>query len=135
MISLPALDALLNMTAATLLLGGYVAIRRGKQQVHRRLMLGACACSVLFLVTYLVHHARVGSVRFAGTGMLRALYFAVLLPHTVLAAAVVPLAAVTLIRALRGRFNGHKAMARITLPVWLFVSFSGVVVYWMLYRL
>src|SRR5512145_2510909 len=100
MISLPALDALLNMTAATLLLGGYVAIRRGEQQVHRRLMLGACACSVLFLVTYLVHHARVGSVRFAGTGILRALYFAVLLPHTVLAAAVVPLAAVTLIRAL-----------------------------------
>jgi putative membrane protein len=135
MISLPALNALLNMTAATLLLGGYIAIRRGAQQIHRRLMLSACACSVLFLVTYLVHHARVGSVRFAGTGILRALYFAVLLPHTVLAAAVVPLAMVTLFRALRGRFDAHKAMARITLPVWLFVSFSGVVVYWMLYRL
>lgn len=135
MISLPALNALLNMTAATLLLGGYVAIRRGARQIHRRLMLGACACSVLFLVTYLVHHARVGSVRFGGTGILRSLYFAVLLPHTVLAAAVVPLAMVTLFRALRGRFVAHKAMARTTLPVWLFVSFSGVVVYWMLYQL
>jgi len=135
MINLPALNAFLNLTAASLLLGGYVAIRRGARQLHRRLMLGACACSLLFLVTYLVHHARVGSVRFSGTGKLRAIYFAVLLPHTVLAAAVVPLAIVTLFRAMRGRFDSHKAMARITLPIWLFVSFSGVVVYWMLYRL
>ena len=135
MLALPSLNALLNSTATALLVGGYVAIRRGARQTHRLLMLGACVCSAMFLVSYLVHHARVGSVPFTGTGPLRTVYFAVLIPHTLLAAVVVPLVIWTLARALRGSFAAHKAIARVTLPIWLFVSVSGVVVYWMLYRL
>lgn len=131
---LPSINACLNATAATLLLFGYVAIRRGRRAAHQRLMLAAFACSTLFLTGYVIHHARVGSVRFAGGGLMRGLYFAILVPHTVLAVAVVPLALLTLTSALRGQFGTHRNRARLTLPVWLFVSASGVAVYLMLYH-
>ena len=98
-------------------------------------MLAAFACSVAFLVSYLIYHAQAGSVRFPGTGAVRTLYLAILLTHTVLAAAVPFLALITLTRALRQRFAAHRAIARWTLPIWLYVSLTGVVVYWMLYRM
>lgn len=132
---LPVLNAVLNATAAVLLVTGFALIRRGRKQAHRRVMLAAFAVSIVFLTSYLVYHAQVGSVRFRGTGALRAAYLTILLTHTVLAAAVPPLAVVTLSRALRGRFDRHRAIARYALPVWLYVSVTGVVVYWMLYRL
>jgi uncharacterized membrane protein YozB (DUF420 family) len=132
---LPTLNALLNATAALLLLAGWWLIRRKKRDAHRRVMLAAVATSVLFLASYLVYHFDVGSVRFQGHGAVRAAYLAILLSHTVLAAAIVPMVLVTLARALRGRFEAHRAIARYTLPVWIWVSVSGVVVYWMLYRL
>jgi uncharacterized membrane protein YozB (DUF420 family) len=132
---LPTLNALLNATAALLLLAGWWLIRRKKRDAHRRVMLAAVATSVLFLASYLVYHFDVGSVRFQGHGAVRVAYLAILLSHTVLAAAIVPMVVVTLARALRGRFEAHRAIARYTLPVWIWVSVSGVVVYWMLYRL
>ena len=132
---LPALNALLNTTAAALLAWGWTLIRRGHREKHRRVMLAAFATSVLFLASYLVYHAQAGSVRFQKTGPIRTVYLTILLTHTVLAAAVAPLALVTLTRALKGRFESHRAIARWTLPVWLYVSVTGVVVYLMLYRL
>ena len=132
---LPTLNALLNATAALLLLAGWWLIRRKRSDAHRRVMLAAVSTSVLFLASYLVYHYEVGSVRFQGQGAVRAAYLAILLSHTVLAAAIVPMVLVTLARALRGRFEAHRAIARYTLPVWIWVSVSGVVVYWMLYRL
>lgn len=132
---LPTVNACLNASAAALLVWGWVMIRQGRKRAHRRAMLGAFTFSLLFLVSYLVYHAQAGSVRFQGTGTIRTVYFAVLLTHTVLAAAVPPLAVVTLSRALRGRFDPHRRIARWTLPIWLYVSVTGVVVYLMLYRL
>lgn len=132
---LPTLNAALNATAAALLLAGYLAIRRGRRETHRRLMMAALACSVLFLASYLVYHAHVGSVRFARTGAVRTLYLSILLTHTVLAATVPVLAVVTVMRARRGDFARHRRIARLTLPVWAYVSVTGVVIYWMLYRL
>ncbi len=132
---LPTLNAALNTASALLLLTGWWLIRHGRRDAHRRAMLLAVATSTLFLVSYLAYHFEVGSVRFTGQGPIRTVYFAILLGHTVLAAAIVPLVLVTLRRALRGRFEAHRALARITLPLWLWVSVSGVVVYWMLYRL
>lgn len=98
-------------------------------------MLGALACSALFLTSYLVYHAQVGSVRFTGESAIRTVYFAILISHTVLAVVIVPLVLTTVIRALKGRFSAHRALARYALPLWGWVSLSGVVVYWMLYRL
>jgi uncharacterized membrane protein YozB (DUF420 family) len=98
-------------------------------------MLAAVASSTLFLVSYLVYHAQVGSVRFQGTGALRTAYFGILISHTLLAAAIVPLVITTLRRALRGSFDAHRRIARVTLPLWAYVSVTGVVIYWMLYRL
>lgn len=132
---LPALNALLNATSALLLVVGWLLIRAGRRQAHRRVMLGALAVSAAFLASYLVYHFQVGSVRFQGTGAARTLYFAILISHTLLAAAVPILALVTLSRALRRRFDRHRAIARWTLPIWLYVSVTGVVVYWMLYRM
>lgn len=133
--ALPTVNAVLNGAAAVLLATGYRMIRRGRREAHRRLMLAAFSVSVLFLVSYLVYHYEVGSVRFTGTGPIRTVYFTILISHTVLAAAVPPLAVVTLWRALKGRLEAHRRIARLTLPVWLYVSASGVAVYWMLYRL
>ena len=132
---LPTLNAGLNAASFALLLVGFWLIRRGRREAHRKAMLLALATSAAFLVSYLVYHAQVGSVRFAGQGPVRTLYFTVLISHTVLAAAIVPLVLLTAARALRGRFEAHRAMARVTLPLWLWVSASGVAVYWMLYRL
>lgn len=132
---LPDFNALMNLLAATALVLGWVAIRRGRRDTHRALMLAAVGASVLFLAGYLVHHARVGSVPYRGTGMLRIVYYSVLIPHAILAAATLPLVAVTLTRALRERFDAHRRLARWTLPIWLYVSVTGVIVYLMLYRL
>ena len=118
-----------------MLVTGFALIRRRRVVAHRKVMLAAFACSVLFLASYLVYHAQVGSVRFPGTGAVRTVYFTLLASHTVLAAAVPFLAVVTLWRALGGRFARHRAIARWTLPIWLYVSVTGVVVYWMLYRM
>jgi uncharacterized membrane protein YozB (DUF420 family) len=132
---LPAANALLNALSAMLLLAGYLLIRAHRTAAHRIAMLGAVASSTLFLASYLYYHAHVGSVRFTGQGPLRTVYFFILGTHTVLAAAIVPLVLVTLQRALRGRFDRHRRIARITLPLWAYVSVTGVVIYWMLYRL
>ncbi len=131
---LPTLNALLNATSAALLVAGWLLIRAGRRAAHRRVMTSALACSTLFLVSYLVYHARVGTVRFAGTGTARTVYLAILLSHTLLAAAVAPLAVTVFVLARRGRFDRHRRLARWTLPVWLYVSLTGVAVYLMLYR-
>lgn len=132
---LPAVNAALNCTAAALLAAGYACIRRGRVDLHRRCMVAAFAASALFLASYLVYHAQAGSRPFLGEGPVRVVYFTVLISHIILAAAVLPLAVVTLRRGLRRDDARHAALARWTLPVWLYVSVTGVVVYWMLYRL
>jgi uncharacterized membrane protein YozB (DUF420 family) len=132
---LPTVNAVLNGTAAALLITGFFLIRSGNREAHRRAMTAAFACSVLFLVSYLVYHFEVGSVRFEGTGIIRTAYLAILLTHTLLAAVVPFLAVVTLALARRGRFETHKKLARVTLPIWLYVSVTGVVIYLMLYRM
>ena len=134
-LDLPAWNAFLNATSALLLAGGYLAIRSGRREVHRRLMLAAVACSALFLASYLVYHFNVGSVPFRKPGLIRTVYLAILLTHTLLAATIVPLVIVTLRRALGGRFDAHRRIARRTLPLWAYVSVTGVLIYWMLYRL
>lgn len=131
---LPTLNAALNASAVVAMVLGYRAIRRRRVGVHRACMLSAVGLSALFLVSYLVYHAQVGSRPYGGTGWMRGAYFAILLSHTVLAAAIVPLVALTLGRALRGRFDRHVRLARWTLPLWLYVSVTGVVVYLMLYH-
>jgi uncharacterized membrane protein YozB (DUF420 family) len=130
---LPTVNAILNASAAVLLVTGYVFVRRGRIRAHRACMIGAFALSTLFLVSYLTYHAQVGSKRYEGTGPVRTLYLGILLTHTILAALVPPLAIVTLWRALRERFDRHVRIARWTLPIWLYVSVTGVVVYAMLY--
>lgn len=132
---LPAVNASLNAVAAVLLAVGYGCIRRGRVDLHRRCMLAAFATSALFLASYLVYHAQAGSRPFTGEGPIRVVYFTVLVSHVVLAAAILPLAVVTLRRGLRRDDARHAALARWTLPIWLYVSVTGVVVYWMLYRL
>ncbi|HZB25630.1 MAG TPA: DUF420 domain-containing protein [Vicinamibacterales bacterium] len=131
---LPAINATLNGVAALLLLAGYREIRRGRMARHRAAMIAACAASTLFLVSYVVYHAQAGSRPFTGTGPVRIVYFAILISHVILAAAILPLALVTLLRALRGQFVRHAALARWTLPIWLYVSVTGVLVYFMLYQ-
>lgn len=132
---LPALNATLNAAAAALLATGYVFILRRRTAAHRACMIGAFVASTLFLCSYVVYHANAGSKAFQGTGAIRAVYFAILATHVVLASAIVPMAIVTLARALRGRFDRHVRLARWTLPLWLYVSITGVVIYLMLYRL
>jgi uncharacterized membrane protein YozB (DUF420 family) len=132
---LPALNATLNATAAVLLVIGHSLIRNGQVRQHRAVMISACAVSTLFLTSYVIYHANIGSKPFQGRGPIRLIYFTILLTHVVLAAAVVPLAVITLSRGLRGRFDRHVAVARWTYPVWLYVSVTGVIVYLMLYRL
>lgn len=132
---LPALNALLNAASAVALLTGFWLIRRGRWRAHRVAMVTALVLSTAFLTCYLVYHAQVGSVRFGGEGWVRSLYLGILFTHTVLAATVPVLAVWTLSRALRRRFTRHAALARWTLPIWLYVSVTGVVIYWMLYRL
>jgi uncharacterized membrane protein YozB (DUF420 family) len=130
----PAINATLNGVSAILLLIGRWFIARRQVAAHRATMLTALATSLLFLASYLYYHAHVGSVRFQGTGWSRPVYFTILISHTILAAAIVPLVLVTLSRALRGHFPQHRAIARWTFPIWLYVSVTGVIVYFMLYR-
>lgn len=130
----PAINATLNGCSAVLLVIGRVLIASKKRAAHRAVMLTAVGTSSLFLVSYLYYHAHVGSVHFRGTGWSRPVYFTVLGTHTVLAAVIVPLVLVTLTRALRQRFDRHRAIARWTFPLWLYVSVTGVVIYVMLYR-
>jgi len=132
---LPTLNAALNGTSALLLVCGYRFIRRREITAHRICMIAACAVSALFLISYLAYHYQVGTVRFPGSGWLRGLYLTVLLSHTLLAALVPPLAIMTLWRAVAERFDKHRRLARWTLPIWLYVSITGVIVYWMLYHL
>jgi uncharacterized membrane protein YozB (DUF420 family) len=131
----PAVNALLNLTSAVCLLNGYLAIKRGKKEVHKRFMLAAFSCSVVFLLSYLAYHFQVGSVKFTGEGSVRFVYLGILLTHTVLATATAPLAIATLGRALGGRFEEHRKIARITFPIWIYVSITGVIVYLMLYQM
>jgi putative membrane protein len=133
--ALPAVNATLNGTSAVLLTAGLVAIRRRQVRVHRACMVAAFCTSIVFLASYLTYHAQAGTTRFAGTGWSRPLYFSILGTHTVLAALIPPLAVTTLVFALRGRFGRHARLARWTLPAWLYVSVTGVVIYVMLYHL
>ncbi len=132
---LPALNATLNGVASMFLVAGYAFIRRRRREAHRRCMLSALATSAVFLISYVVYHANAGSVRFQGTGAIRLVYFIVLVPHIILAATVLPLALITAARGLRGDYGRHVRIARWTLPVWLYVSVTGVIVYVMLYHL
>jgi putative membrane protein len=134
MIHLPTLNAALNGASALFLVAGWWFIRAGRRTAHRNCMLAALGTSAAFLVSYLIYHFQVGSVRFPGVGDARTIYLGILLTHTVLAAAVPFLAVITATRGLRGRFPQHVRIARWTLPIWLYVSLTGVVVYWMLYR-
>jgi len=132
---LPAVNATLNALSGILLIMGYVSIRARRIEWHRLCMIAAFVTSSIFLVCYVIYHAQVGSVRFTRQGFVRPLYFSILITHVTLAATVVPLAVMTLSRGLRGQYPRHRAIARWTLPVWLYVSVTGVVVYWMLYRM
>jgi uncharacterized membrane protein YozB (DUF420 family) len=131
---LPAVNASLNALSTILLSAGWICIRRRQISRHRAFMLSALATSALFLTSYLVYHAKVGSVPFPGQGVVRTIYFAILITHVILAATIVPLALITLSRALARRFDRHRRIARWTLPIWLYVSVTGVVIYLMLYQ-
>jgi len=134
MFSQAALNASLNGTSAILLACGYAAIRNGKMKVHKAFMISAFAVSTLFLISYLIYHYRVGHVVFQGRGWIRPVYFALLLSHTVLAIVIVPLILITLRRAWLEKFDRHKVIARWTLPLWFYVSVTGVIVYILLYQ-
>jgi uncharacterized membrane protein YozB (DUF420 family) len=130
----PVIDASLNGASAVLLVTGHSYIKSGRMQAHKRVMIAALITSCLFLICYLYYHYHVGSVHFRGQGVWRTVYFSILISHTILAAVIVPLVIITLSRALRERFDRHRAIARWTYPLWLYVSITGVVVYIMLYR-
>lgn len=132
---LPAVNATLNFISFVLLVIGYYFIRTKQWRKHRACMIAALVMSGLFLTSYVIYHAQVGSVPFTKTGWIRTVYFAVLIPHVILAALMVPPVIVTVSRGLSAKYDKHRRIARWTLPVWLYVSITGVIVYWMLYRL
>jgi uncharacterized membrane protein YozB (DUF420 family) len=132
---LPTVNATLNAVAGVLLLAGYVFIRKRRVNAHRRCMLTAFGVSILFLVSYLTYHYEVGDVRFQGTGWIRPAYFVMLISHIILAVAIVPLATITLWRALSARFDAHRRIARWTWPLWMYVSVTGVLVYVLVYHI
>jgi len=132
---LPALNASLNALAFVFLVAGYILIRSGRRDAHKRCMLLALTTSALFLISYVIYHANAGSVPFRGVGAIRVVYFVVLIPHVILAATILPLALLTAARGLRGVYGRHVRVARWTLPLWLYVSVTGVIVYLMLYHL
>jgi len=131
---LPAVNASLNALSGVLLLVGFLLVRSGRIAAHRRVMLAAFVTSSLFLICYVVYHAQVGSVRFTRQGFVRPLYFTILITHVTLAAAVLPLAILTLSRGLKARYAPHRRIARWTLPIWMYVSVTGVLVYVLLYQ-
>jgi len=132
---LPALNATFNTISTVLLITGWVFIRRGDRQKHKACMIAALITSGLFLTSYVIYHAQVGSVPFRRTGWIRTVYFSVLIPHVILAAAVVPPILITVSRGLSAKYDKHRRIARWTLPIWLYVSVTGVIVYLMLYRM
>ena len=132
---LPMLNAVLNSTSAILLTAGYFFIRKGDRRAHRNCMISALLTSTIFLISYLTYHYNHGSTKFQGEGAIRGVYYLILLTHTVLAAVIVPMVLVTLSRALKERFDRHRLIARWTLPLWMYVSVTGVIVYLMLYQL
>jgi putative membrane protein len=132
--SLPAINASLNAISGVLLVIGYALMRARRIDLHRRVMITAFFTSSLFLICYLIYHAQVGSVRFTREGFVRPVYFTILITHVTLAAAVLPLAIITLTRGLKGRYPRHRAIARWTFPIWLYVSITGVLVYVLLYQ-
>jgi uncharacterized membrane protein YozB (DUF420 family) len=132
---LPALNATLNAISTVLLVTGWVLIKRGERQKHKACMVAALITSALFLTSYVIYHAQVGSVPFTGTGWIRTVYFSVLIPHVILAAAIVPPILITASRGLTAKYDQHRRIARWTLPLWLYVSVTGVIVYWMLYQM
>ncbi len=132
---LPTVNATLNGASAVCLSLGFFFIKRKNVPAHKACMAAALVISTLFLASYLYYHAHAGATRFTGTGMARTVYFSILLSHTVLAAVIVPLILVTLYRALRGQFDRHRVWARWTWPLWIYVSITGVMIYWMLYHL
>ncbi|MCY4545064.1 MAG: DUF420 domain-containing protein [Gemmatimonadetes bacterium] len=131
---LPLVNACLNTVSASFLVAGYINIRKRRISAHRACMLGAVASSILFLTTYLIYHFYHGSTPFTGEGWTRYVYFTILISHTILATAIVPMVVLTLRHALTGRFERHAPLARWTLPIWLYVSVTGVLVYLMLYH-
>ena len=133
--SLAPVNAILNATAFVLLMAGYIFIKRKQVAAHRACMISALIVSAVFLTSYLTYHYHVGDVRFSGTGWVRPLYFAILIPHIILAGLIVPMALATAWFALKGRFSSHKKIARWTWPLWIYVSVTGVVIYVMLYKL
>jgi len=135
LLSHPAWNAVLNAASAVLLSSGYLMIRRKKILAHKTCMISAFCCSTAFLVSYVVYHVHAGVVRFQGQGWVRPVYFTLLTSHTILAAAIVPLALITLSRALRSQFGRHRQIARWTLPIWFYVSITGVIIYFLLYHL
>jgi uncharacterized membrane protein YozB (DUF420 family) len=133
--ALPHLNALLNGTSAVFLITGYALIRNGHEVAHKRSMIAALICSAAFLTSYVIYHLHTGSRPFPGTGAIRGIYFAILITHVVLAAVILPLVLITATRGLRSQFERHVRIARWTLPLWLYVSVTGVIVYLMLYQL
>jgi len=131
---LPALNAVLNSLSAVFLTMGFVLIKNRRRDAHRAAMIAACVTSTLFLASYLTYHFQVGTHRFQSQGWIRTLYFVILTSHTILAVVIVPLVAMTLVRALRGRFDRHRRLARWTWPLWMYVSVTGVAIYFLLYH-
>ena len=132
---LPTINAILNATSGALVLLGYRNIRRGKDAIHKKFMLTAIGVSALFLASYLTYHWEVGSIKFQGEGIIRIIYFSILISHTILAVVIVPMVLRTVYLALKGQFSKHRKIAKITFPIWVYVSATGVIVYLMLYQL
>ena len=133
--NLPALNAALNGTAGILLAIGYYYIRQGNMTAHKKIMISAFVVSSVFLVSYLIYHAHAGSTKFLGTGFIRPVYFSILISHIILTAAIVPMAIITMFCGLKARYDTHKKIARWTLPIWLYVSVTGVIIYFLLYHI
>ncbi len=133
--SLPTIDAFLNFASFLLLLFGYIYIKKGRPDIHKKFMLSALASSFLFLIFYLIYHGQVGSVPYPRHDWTRPLYFAILIPHSILAGLMVPFILAAVWLALKGKFDKHKKLVRWVWPVWIFVSLSGIAVYTMLYRI
>ena len=132
---LPTINAILNATSGTLVLLGYRNIRRGKDAIHKKFMLTAIGVSAIFLASYLIYHWEVGSIKFQREGIIRIIYFSILISHTILAVVIVPMVLRTVYLALKGQFSKHRKIAKITFPIWVYVSATGVIVYFMLYQL
>ena len=132
---LPTINAILNATSGALVLLGYRNIRRGKDAIHKKFMLTAIGVSALFLASYLAYHWEVGSIKFQGEGIIRIIYFSILISHTILAVIIVPMVLRTAFLALKGQYAKHRKIAKLTFPIWVYVSATGVIVYLMLYQL